>query len=68
MRGHAYLSHIASAAISMMTVSADKSRSHEFMPKNGRKVAKKCWSTSDRGIYLGTPELLNEGPSGWPDR
>jgi hypothetical protein len=34
--GHAYPSHTTSAATSMMTVSANKSRSHEFMPQNGR--------------------------------
>ena len=45
-RGHAYPSHTTSAATSIMTVSANRSRSHEFMPQNGR-------TEGDNSRYLG---------------
>ena len=44
--GHAYPCHTTSAATSMMTVSANRSRSHEFMPQNGR-------AEDDNPRYLG---------------
>ena len=43
---HAYPSHTMSAATSMMTVSANRRRSHEFMPQNGRREG-------DNPRYLG---------------
>jgi hypothetical protein len=56
--GHAYLSHTTSAATSMMTVSANKSRSHEFMPQNGRTEG----TTRDDSLPISTVEVRSQTP------
>ena len=55
---HAYPSPTTSAATSMMTVSANKSRSHEFMPQNGRTEG----TTSDNYLPISTVEMRSQTP------
>ena len=56
--GHAYPSHTTSAATSMMTVSVNKSRSHEFMPQNGRTEGR----TRDNSLPTDTVETRSQPP------
>jgi hypothetical protein len=53
--GHAYPSHTTSAATSMMTVSVNKSRSHEFMPQNGRTEGR----TRDNSLPTDTGDAIS---------
>ena len=56
--GHVYPSHTTRAATNMMTVSANKSRSHEFMPQNGRTEGR----TRDNYLPISTDEMRSQTP------